>query len=118
MLSIVFIVYLIIFIMFSLTYIIECVILYMEKKGEDTMTISGKVKVLLSANGKDHSGLASALNISPQALSNKFYRDSFSSEDLIIVAEYVGCELAFLSAGGSKIVLEKTDIKPKKTKGE
>jgi hypothetical protein len=82
------------------------------------MSIAGKVKGLLSAHEKDYSGLASALGISSQALSNKFYRDSFSTEDLIIVAEYVGCELAFLSAGGSKIILERADIKPKKAKGE
>lgn len=66
------------------------------------MSIAGKVKSVLSANGKDYSGLASALGISSQALSNKFYRDSFSVEDLIIVAEYIGCKLAFLYAGGSK----------------
>lgn len=82
------------------------------------MSVAGKVKGLLSTSGKDYSGLASALGISSQALSNKFYRDSFSTEDLIIVAEYVGCELAFLSAGGSKIILERADIKPKKAKGE
>lgn len=81
------------------------------------MTISGKVKGLLFSNGKDHAGLAAALGISAQALSNKFYRDSFSSEDLIVVAEFVGCELAFLSPCGSKIVLDKADVKGKKPKG-
>lgn len=80
------------------------------------MSIANKVKGLLSSNGKDHAGLANALGISNQALSNKFYRDSFSAEDLITVADYVGCELAFLSAGGSKTVLDKTDIKDKKPK--
>ena len=82
------------------------------------MSIAGKVKGLLSANGKDYSGLASALGISSQALSNKFYRDSFSVEDLIIVAECANCELAFLSADGSKTVLNRADIKPKKKKEE
>ena len=82
------------------------------------MSIAGKVKGLLSTNGMDNSGLASALGISSQALSNKFYRDSFSTDDLIIVAEYVGCELAFLSADGSKSVLDRADIKPKKPKSE
>ena len=43
------------------------------------MSIAGKVKGLLSSNGKDHAGLASALGISSQALSNKFYRDSFTT---------------------------------------
>jgi len=87
------------------------------------MSIGEKVKGVLSTNGKKASGLASVLGadgkgISTQALSNKFYRDSFSVEDLISVAEYANCELAFISANGSKIVLEREDIKPKKAKDE
>ena len=74
------------------------------------MSIAGKVKGLLSSNGKDHAGLASALGISSQALSNKFYRDSFTTNDLIVVAEYTG----FLSDSGSKTVLDRSDIKAKK----
>lgn len=87
------------------------------------MSIGEKVKGVLSTNGKKASGLASVLGadnkgISTQALSNKFYRDSFSVEDLISVAEYANCELAFISTNGSKIVLEREDIKPKKAKDE
>lgn len=77
------------------------------------MSIAGKVKGLLASKEKDLAGLASALGISKQALSNKFYRDSFNAEDLITVAEYTGCELAFLSADGSKTVLDKGELKPK-----
>lgn len=78
------------------------------------MSIAAKVKGLLASNGKDHAGLASALGISGQALSNKFYRNSFTVDDLIIVSEYVGCTLAFLSESGSKTVLDGSDIKTKK----
>lgn len=78
------------------------------------MSIAGKVKGLLASNGKGHAGLASALGISSQALSNKFYRDSFTANDLIVVAEYTGCTLAFLSDSGSKTVLDRSDIKTKK----
>lgn len=78
------------------------------------MSIAGKVKGLLASNGKDHAGLASALGISGQALSNKFYRDSFTIGDLVVVSEYVGCTLAFLAESGSKTVLDRSDIKPKK----
>ncbi len=78
------------------------------------MSIAGKVKGLLASNGKTHAGLAAALGISSQALSNKLYRDSFSADDLIIIADYANCELAFLSAGGSKTVLDKTDTKEQK----
>lgn len=77
------------------------------------MTISGKVKGLLASQGKDLAGLAAALDISKQALSNKFYRNSFNADDLITVAEYTGCELAFLSPDGSKTVLDRSDISDK-----
>lgn len=80
------------------------------------MSIGDKVKSVLSASGNKTSGLASALGISTQALSNKFYRDSFSVEDLLVVAEYAGCELVFVSADGSKTVLNRADIKPKNKK--
>lgn len=75
------------------------------------MAISGKVKALLNIKGKDHAGLAAHLGISAQALSNKFYRDSFSAADLIQIAEYLGCPLAFIVDGEQKIVLEKGDLK-------
>ena len=82
------------------------------------MSIGDKVKSVMSAGAVKSTTLASALGISTQALSNKFYRDSFSAEDLIIVAECANCELAFLSADGSKTVLNRADIKPKKKKEE
>lgn len=77
------------------------------------MAIASKVKGLLFSSGKDYSGFANALGISTQALSNKFYRDSFSTKDLIILAEYIGQDLAFFSPEGSKTILDKSDIKAK-----
>ena len=70
------------------------------------MPISSKIKALLNLSGKDKAGLAEYLNISKQALSNKFYRDSFSGADLIKISEYTGCPLAFLSDNGAKIILD------------
>lgn len=74
------------------------------------MAISGKVKALLNIKGKDHAGLAKHLGISAQALSNKFYRDSFSAADLIKIADYIGCPLAFVVDDEQKIVLDKGDL--------
>ena len=70
------------------------------------MPISSKIKALLNLSGKDKAGLAEYLNISKQALSNKFYRDSFSGTDLIKISEYTGCPLAFLADNGAKIILD------------
>lgn len=75
------------------------------------MAISSKVKALLNLTGKDNAGLAAYLGISKQALSNKFYRDSFSGEDLIKVSEYTGCPLAFLSGDGTQIILDREEKK-------
>ena len=74
------------------------------------MAISDKVKALLKLQGKNNKGLAEYLGISDQALSNKFYRDSYSGEDLIKIAMYLECELAFI-AGSTKIPLCEDDIK-------
>lgn len=74
------------------------------------MAISDKVKALLKLNGKNNKGLAEYLEISDQALSNKFYRDSYSGEDLIKIAAYLECELAFIT-GTTKIALSPEDIK-------
>lgn len=74
------------------------------------MAISDKVKALLKLQGKSNRGLAEYLGISGQALSNKFYRDSYSGTDLIKIAAYLGCELAFI-AGSAKITITEDDIK-------
>ena len=74
------------------------------------MAISDKVKALLKLRGKNNKGLAEYLEISDQALSNKFYRDSYSGEDLIKIATYLECEIAFI-AGDTKIALSLDDIK-------
>ena len=76
------------------------------------MAISDKVKALLKLQGKNNKGLAEYLGISDQALSNKFYRDSYSGEDLIKIAAYLECELAFIT-GSTKILLSEDDIKNK-----
>lgn len=76
------------------------------------MAISKKIKALLNLQGKTNKGLAEYLGISDQALSNKFYRDSYSGEDLIKIAVYLECELAFIT-GSTKISLSADDLKGK-----
>jgi transcriptional regulator with XRE-family HTH domain len=75
------------------------------------MAISDKVKALLKLKGKNNGGLAEYLGISGQALSNKFYRDSYSGEDLIKIAAYLECELAFIVDSSTKLALTMGDIK-------
>ena len=75
------------------------------------MAISSKVKALLKLRGKENGDLARYLGISTQALSNKFYRDSFSASDLIRIVAFLDCNLAFVIDEEQKIVLDEADIK-------
>lgn len=65
------------------------------------MSISTKIKTLLVLSGKEYAGLAARLGISRQALSNKFYRDSFSAADLVKVADYTESRLSFILPDGT-----------------
>lgn len=78
------------------------------------MAISSKIKALLALKGKEHAGLAEHLGISKQALSNKFYRESFSADDLIKISIFLGCPLAYISDDGTQIILDQNDIKETK----
>ena len=76
------------------------------------MSVSDKVKAGLKLEGKKIEELATMLGISKQSMSNKFYRDSFSAEDLIKIADFLGYSLTLV---GSKhnIAFDMEDIKPK-----
>ena len=73
--------------------------------------VGAKVKALLALTGTTHRELAEALSISPQALSNKFQKDSFSVSDLIGAADFFGCRLNFEFPNGSKITFSNDDRK-------
>ena len=75
------------------------------------MAVADKVKALLNIKGKKIYELAEYLDISPQAMRNKLNRDSFSSNDLIKVADFLDCNLAFIINENQKINLEKSDLK-------
>jgi transcriptional regulator with XRE-family HTH domain len=75
------------------------------------MAISDKVKAILKLRGRNNADLAGYLQISVQALSNKFYRDSYSGEDLIKIATFLNCDLAFIVDGTTKINLDINDLK-------
>jgi len=75
------------------------------------MAVANKVKAFLKIKGKDTAALADYLQISKQALSNKYYRDSFSAEDLIKIADFLKCDLAFIDNTG-RINFDMNDIKP------
>jgi len=74
------------------------------------VAISSKIKALLQIKEKEQIDLARYLKISKQSLSNKFYRDSFSAMDLIKIAIFLDCDLAFIVDDKMKVVLDRGDI--------
>lgn len=66
--------------------------------------IGNIVKAAANIKNADRKILAEALNISPQALSNKYSRDSFSGVDLIKIADACGYRLAFVDEQGKAVI--------------
>ena len=74
------------------------------------MSISNKVKGIMSYKGKKSYELAEYFGISAPAMRNKMSRDSFSAEDLIKIADFLNCKLAFLIDDDQKTILDLNDI--------
>ena len=66
------------------------------------MAISSKVKAVLNIKGKDHKALATHLGLSSQALSNKFYRDSFSYNEVAKIADILNCDVKIITRDTGK----------------
>ena len=73
------------------------------------MAISDKVKGLLALSGKKQIDLAAYFGMSKQTMSNKFARNSWFAKDLISVAEFCGCKLAFVMPDGQQIIIEDSE---------
>ena len=68
------------------------------------MTTSSRVKALLELTSTDQSTFAAAFGMTtPQAMSNKLRRDSWSAKDLAKAAEICGARLAFILPDGSSL---------------
>lgn len=64
------------------------------------MAIKTKVKAYLTMNNYNQQQLADALNISLPALRNKISRGSYSADDLVKFAAYVGGSVVLKSPAG------------------
>ena len=81
------------------------------------MAVENKLKFAMRDVGKSRSDIAEILKISEAAVSNKFYRDSFSADDLIKIADCLGYKL-MLANDEKQIVFEISDIKSNKKDNE
>lgn len=71
------------------------------------MAASKKIKALLAQTDKKQADLLEVLDISSkQSLSNKFTNERWSADDLVKIAEFCGCKLAFVLPNGERIVID------------
>jgi transcriptional regulator with XRE-family HTH domain len=84
---------------------------YFFRKKVNTMSVNNKIRALLQLQGKKPHELAEAFGISPQAMRNKMSRNSFYAEDLIKIADFLDCELAFILSENQKISLGSEDLR-------
>ena len=67
--------------------------------------LTNTVKAMQQIAGVDRATLAVALELSrPQAISNKYTRDSFTGQDLIKIAAACGVRLAFVDDNGRAVI--------------
>jgi len=70
------------------------------------MAVSDSVKALLALSGKKQNQLAEHFEMSKQAMSNKFAKNSWFAKDLIKVADICGCKVAFILPDGQQIIID------------
>ena len=69
------------------------------------MSVSNTVRMAIAKLGLNQAGLAKTWGVTTQAINNKFYRDSWSAEDLMKVAEITGGKLAFIYPDGQQLLI-------------
>jgi len=60
------------------------------------------IKQLLLERGLTSKDLADKLGILPQSMSNKLYRDNFSFEEVIEIADYLNCDVKVITRDSKK----------------
>lgn len=73
------------------------------------MGISDKVRALLALRGKKNTDLAEYFGMTPQSMNNKMSRESFSTKDLIKVADFVGGRVAVILDDGQIVYFDSTE---------
>ena len=73
--------------------------------------ITDKVKALLALSDKKNIDLARHFNMTPQTMSNKMMLNRYTADELIKIAEFTGCRVAFVLPDGQHIFLEPEDAR-------
>ena len=73
------------------------------------MSVSTKVRMLMTMKRKNAVQMASYMGMHQQSYRNKITRESFSSQDLIEIAELLGAKLLF-EVDGQRILFGREDL--------
>lgn len=68
--------------------------------------VSDAVNAVLAKSRKTKTALGVRWNASRQAVSNKFYRDYWSTNELVDIARFTGSKLIFKFPDGTEIAVE------------
>lgn len=82
------------------------------------MDVSSAVRVMLSLAGKKQTDLAAYFGMSPQGMTNKMSRCSWSTEDLVKAATFTGAQVVIKLPDGNVITLAEEPIKGQLGTGE
>ena len=69
------------------------------------MSGSKVIKQILIENKMPIKDIAKKMGIKPQSLSNKINRDSFTVEDMLIIADILGCDVKFIMRETGKEII-------------
>lgn len=75
--------------------------------------VSDKVRSVLALSGKRPADLAALYETSQQSMNNKLSLSRFTADDLIRIAEFTGCRLAFILPDGGQLFFGPDDIRQK-----
>lgn len=80
--------------------------------------VSDKVRALLALSGKRNIDLAELYGVTRQSMTNKLAHNRFSADDLIRIASFTGCRVAFVFPDGQNIFLDTEDIRSEAKDGQ
>ena len=75
------------------------------------MSVSNKLKSILSVTGHKPADLADCLGISVQSVRNKIFRGSYSIDDLLKIFDYLECEVTVKTKDGIVFPLTIDDVR-------
>ena len=73
--------------------------------------VGDKIKQIMREKGVRVNDLAQYMGVKPQSVTNKFARDSWSTQDLISVLDFLDCQLVVEYKPDTKVVFTMDDIK-------